>query len=72
MDGGNRALNERVPVYLTMPYGLRVLVDRYGSDRGIISFSQCIIELLESHPSIAQQVAKVYNEASPTGKDSTI
>lgn len=74
MDGRNRAvkqpppitppLNKPVPVYHRMPEGLRVLVIRYQNDRGIISFAQAIIELLETHPSIARQLDKVYNEAS--------
>lgn len=69
MDGGNRPLSERVSISMTMPLGLRLMAERYGNDRGLVSFSAAIVELLETHPAIAYQVAKLYNEASPQGKD---
>lgn len=47
-----------------VPAELRTMVCQYQYDRKLQSFRQAIIELLETHPSIAERVNRVYNEAS--------
>jgi hypothetical protein len=57
MAGGNRA------VIVYMPPELRSLVAGYQSDRRKQSFSAALVELIETHPEIAKQAAKVYAQA---------
>jgi hypothetical protein len=63
MDGRNRTL-------ISMPNGLRYLVERYQNDRGLTSLNATLIELLETHPGIAYALEKVYAEGTPSpGKE---
>lgn len=67
MDGGNRAV-----IYASVPAPLKELVRLYGSYRGKQAFSEALVELLETHPAIAEMATRVYAEGDriPTGEES--
>lgn len=73
MDGGNGPVKvEWHKTLINIPEGLKFLVDRYRNDRGIISFTAAVKELLETHPAIAQEAMKVYSEMQiPEAEEST-
>jgi len=59
MDGRNGAVNLFVR---HIPRELNFLIREYQHDRRLISLRQAIVELLETHPSIAERASRVYNE----------
>lgn len=67
MAGGNG----NVRTLISLPEGLRVLVELYQKDRCLPSFSGALRELLETHPEIAKRASALYNglvsESHPEG-----
>lgn len=50
-----------VPFPTYLPRELKLMAERYQSNRNLPSLNQAIIELLETHPAIAQLIAEVYS-----------
>jgi hypothetical protein len=65
MARGDRLVNEEVNgMYdfpLKIPAGLRVLAKIYQDNRLMPSLNAALIELLETHPAIAEIAGQVYN-----------
>jgi hypothetical protein len=53
-----------VIMFVRAPLELRMLIERYQSDRKLPSLNRAIVELMETHPGIARIVTEVYAEAS--------
>lgn len=60
MDCGDRALTNRISFPITIPIPLRMILESYQSDRGIVSLNATVKELLETHPEIAKRVERLY------------
>lgn len=61
MDGRDRTL-------VTLPHVLILMIRRYQKTRNLASFTAAVTELLETHPSIAAEVDKVYAVTKQTGE----
>lgn len=67
MDCGNGPVAKQDVLIRGMPSPLAEIVKRYQNARGLTSFRAAVIELIETHPRIAETVTAVYNstKASP-------
>jgi Zn-dependent protease with chaperone function len=60
MACGDRVVIDRVSFPITLPVPLRMILESYKKDRGIVSLNATVKELLETHPEIDKRIKRLY------------